>query len=289
MLNRRVTKCGPEKKLLTIIRVKELRFGIIILLILLCLAIFAPIIAPYNPNYEGSDLAVAPGGAHLLGTDGLGRDVFSMILFGLRISLTIGVTAALISGVIGTLLGGLAGYFRGVLDRVLTEVNNIFLIMPVFFLVLVIVSLFGSSVFTVIVVISMTTWVGNARLMRAQAMSFGERTFVQSALAIGETRIQILLRHIIPNGIYPIISNTTMNISAAILLESSLSFIGLGNSNVMSLGQIIYEGQSYLSDAWWISTFPGLAIVFTVIAFFLIGDGLNRVLSPRLRDSYLEV
>src|SRR5699024_3367407 len=135
-------------------------------------------------------------------------------------------------------------------------------------------------------VVGLTMWSSNARLMRAQAMSLRERTFVMSARAIGENRLQILFRYIIPNGIFPIIANTTMNIAIAILIESSLSFLGLGDPNVVSWGHIVSAGQSYLASGWWISTFSGLFIVITVVAFYLVGDGLNRVLSPRLHDNY---
>lgn len=135
------------------------------------------------------------------------------------------------------------------------------------------------------IIIGLTTWAGNARLMRAQAMSLRERTFVRSAVAMGESRMSVMFRHIIPNGIFPIIANTTMNISAAILTESGLSFLGLGDPNVVSWGQIVFDGRSYLTSGWWISTFSGLMIVITVLAFYLIGDGLNKILSPKLRNS----
>ncbi|WP_372663534.1 ABC transporter permease [Cohnella sp.] len=263
----------------------QLKVGVALLTALLLVALLAPLLATHDPYILGDDLAAAPGPAHWLGTDGLGRDVYSMIVYGARTSLLIGVVAALISGIIGTLLGGIAGFYRGMSDKVLTEVNNIFLIMPTFFLILLVVALFGSSMMNVMLIIGLTSWVGNARLMRAQAMSLRERTFVLSSIAVGESRAQILFKHIIPNGIFPIIANTTMNISGAILTEASLSFLGLGDPNVISWGQIVFNGRTYLTSGWWISTFSGLTIVFTVLAFYLIGDGLNRVLSPKLRDN----
>ncbi|MDZ5472318.1 ABC transporter permease [Bacillus sp. 31A1R] len=273
-----------KRKLEIINDIPQLKYGLILLGLLLVIALFAPIIAPYDPYALSNDTVSPPSKSHLLGTDGLGHDMFSMIVYGARTSLVIGVIAALISGLIGTILGGIAGFYGGKADRFLNEITNIFFITPTFFLILIIVALYGSSIINVILVIGLTVWTGNARLMRAQAMSLRERTFVKSAFAIGESKRQVLFKHIIPNGIFPIISNTTMNISAAILIESGLSFLGLGDPNVISWGQIVSDGRSYLTTAWWISTFSGLCIVFTVLAFYLVGDGLNRVLSPKLSN-----
>ncbi|MBB6637899.1 ABC transporter permease [Cohnella thailandensis] len=263
----------------------QLKIGTFLIALLVMVALLAPLLATHDPYVLGDELTAPPGAEHLLGTDGLGRDVYSMLVYGARTSLLIGVVAAVISGVIGTLLGGIAGFYRGSVDRTLTEVNNIFLIMPTFFLILLVVAMFGSSMLNVMLIIGLTSWVGNARLMRAQAMSLRERTFVLGAVAIGESKRQILFKHIIPNGIFPIVANTTMNISGAILTEASLSFLGLGDPNVISWGQIVFNGRSYLTSGWWISTFSGLTIVVTVLAFYMIGDGLNRVLSPKLRNN----
>ena len=159
---------------------------------------------------------------------------------------------------------------------------NVFLMIPSFFLVLIIVAMFGSSMVNVMFVIGLTSWPSNARMMRVQAMSIKERTFVKSAVAMGESKRQILFKYIIPNGLFPVIANTTMGVAKAILTEASLSFLGLGDPNVVSWGQIIYHGKQYMPKGWWISTFAGVAVVFTVLTFFLIGDGLNRVLSPKM-------
>lgn len=267
---------------------KQLKIGCSMLTLLILIAVLAPFIAPYNPNALSDDMVVGPSMKYLLGTDGLGRDILSMIIYGARTSLIVGFTAAMIAGIIGTLLGGFAGYFGGKIDGVLGEMINIFMMMPTFFLILIVVALFGSGLFNVMIVIGLTTWVGNAKLMRAQAMSLRERTFIKAAEAIGESKMSILFKHIIPNGIFPIIANTTMGIAGAILVESSLAFLGLGDPNVISWGQIIQNGKSYLVDGWWISVFSGLIIIFTVITFYLIGDGLNRVLSPKLRNLGIE-
>jgi len=285
-MEKRKTKGTFKRALLKINEINQLKIGIFLLFVLLMVAIFAPLIATHDPYLLVDSLLTPPSFEHFLGTDSLGHDVFSMIIYGARTSIIIGIAAAFIAGVIGTILGGVAGFFGGKVDRVLNEVINISMMMPTFFLILIIVALFGSNMFNLILVVGLTMWSSNARLMRAQAMSLRERTFVMSARAIGENRLQILFRYIIPNGIFPIIANTTMNIAIAILIESSLSFLGLGDPNVVSWGQIVSAGQSYLASGWWISTFSGLFIVITVVAFYLVGDGLNRVLSPRLHDNY---
>jgi peptide/nickel transport system permease protein len=276
---------GLRKLLRDALAVGQLKVGVAFLVLLILVAVLAPLIATHDPFALDNDVLLPPSAEHWLGTDGLGRDVFSMVVHGTRTSLVVGVVAAVIAGIIGTLLGGIAGFYRGGLDRVLTETNNIFLMIPTFFLVLLIVAFFGSSMTNVILVLGLTGWVGNALLMRAQAVSLRERTFVKSAIAVGESRGRILLKHIIPNGIYPIIANTTMNISAAILMESSLSFLGLGDPNIVSWGQIISHGRSYLTSGWWISASAGLAIVVTVFTFYLIGDGLNRLFNPKLQTT----
>ncbi len=261
---------------------QQMMIGLVLLIILILVAIFGPSLAPHNPKYLNDHTLAAPGGDYLLGTDNLGRDVFSMILHSVRTSLIIGFIAAMISGFIGVAVGGIAGFFGGTLDKVLNEIMNIFMMLPTFFLILLVVALFGSSMMNVMIIIGVTSWVSNARLMRAQAISLKERTFVKSAITMGESKWHILLHHIIPNGIFPVIAQTTMNISGAILTEAGLSFLGLGDPNVFSLGQIINNGKMYMPRCWWICTFSGIAIVIIVWTFFLIGDGLNRILSPKM-------
>lgn len=209
-----------------------------------------------------------------------------MIIYGSRTSLTVGIVTAVISAVIGVLVGAFSGYYGGTLDRVVSEVINIFLMLPTFFLILIIVALFGSSMLNVMIVIGLTSWPGNARLMRVQALSLRQRTFVMSAIAVGETKRQIVYRYIIPNGIFPVIANTTMGIGGAILTEAALSFLGLGDPNVISWGQLVYQGKAYLTSGWWVSTFSGLAIVIIVLIFYLIGDGLDGILNPKLKKSH---
>jgi peptide/nickel transport system permease protein len=256
----------------------------ILFIMILLAAILAPIIAPYDPKALLGGILEPPSQAHPLGTDNFGRDLLSRIIHGTRSSLIIGFLAAGISGVIGIVVGAVSGYLGGAADRALTFVISIFDMTPAFFLVLIVIALFGGSIINVVIVVGLTTWTANARLMRAETVSLRDRVFVRSAEVAGEGKWRILLRHVVPNGIYPLVVNTTANISGAILMEASLSFIGLGDANIISWGQIVLEGRSYISTAWWISLFSGLSIVLTAWTFFLIGDGLNRFLTPKLQQ-----
>ena len=262
----------------------QLRVGLVLFALVLLVVLFAPQLAPFDPYDLGDDLLVPPGTAgHLLGTTNMGQDILSMLIYGSRASLAIGIVAAAISGVIGTLVGAVAGFYGGKLDKVISEVINVFLMIPSFFLVLIIVAMFGSSMVNVMFVIGLTSWPSNARMMRVQAMSIKERTFVKSAVAMGESKRQILFKYIIPNGLFPVIANTTMGVAKAILSEASLSFLGLGDPNVISWGQMIFDGKQYLTSGWWMSTFAGLCIMLIVMIFYLIGDGLNYALNPKMK------
>lgn len=261
---------------------RQLRAGVLGIVALLLIIVFAPLIATHDPHsFEGLRL-MAPGEeGHFLGTNHLGQDVHSMLVYGVGTSLKVAVISAFISGALGVIIGGIGGYLGGKVDLVISEIINIFLMVPTFFLILLIISLFGNSIVNVMVVIGLTTWPGNAKLMRAQALSLRERTFVKSAIAMGETKTQILFKYILPNGIFPVVANTTRGMAGAILTEASLSFLGLGDPNIISWGQMIYQGKSYITSAWWISLFPGIAVIITVIFFYMLGDGLNHVLNPK--------
>lgn len=262
---------------------RALKGGLILLAILILIAVLAPFLEPYGAKKLSDDVLMAPCQAHWLGTDDLGRDVYSMLIEGSRVSLTVGIIAAMITAVIGVIFGAVAGYFGGAADKIMNEIINIFMMLPTFFLVLIIVALFGSSMLNVMIVIGLTSWPSNTRLMRAQAMSLRERTFVRSAEAIGESRFSIIFRYIIPNGIFPVIANTTMNIGGAILTEASLSFLGLGDPNVVSWGQMINQGRGYIVNGWWVAAFAGLAILLIVLIFYLIGDGITAQMNPKTR------
>ena len=261
---------------------RQLLAGMIGIVILLALVILAPVVASENPHHYGKDILNSLGqNGHLLGTNHMGQDIYSMIIYGVRTSLRVAVISALISGVLGVLIGGVAGFFGGKVDTFVSELINVFMMLPSFFLILLIIALCGNSITNVMVVIGITTWPSNAKLMRAQALSLRQRTFVKSAEAMGETKLQILFKYILPNGIFPVIANTTMGMSNAILTEAGLSFLGLGDPSIISWGQMIYTGKQYITSAWWISAFAGIAIVITVLVFYLLGDGLNHVLNPK--------
>lgn len=278
-----------NKKIASLARMKEafrhdwqFRAGVIGVIILLILVIIAPILATHDPYEFGADNLVSPGVlGHLLGTNHMGQDVYSMIVFGIRTSLKVALISALISGILGILIGGVAGYFGGKVDLVISEIINAFLMVPTFFLIMLIVALFGNSITNVMIVIGITSWPSNAKLMRAQALSLRERTFVKGAIAMGETKMQILFKYILPNGLFPVVANTTRGMAGAILTEASLSFLGLGDPNIISWGQMIYAGKSYITTGWWVSAFAGIATIVTVIIFYLLGDGLNHVLNPK--------
>ena len=265
-------------------RNKRLVLGLVMLALLAIVAAAAPALAPRDPGAISSDMVAPPSAQHPLGTAGLGRDVLSILIYGSRSSLMVGVTAALIAAVVGTLIGVVAGYFGGKADALIGEFINAFMMMPTFFLILIVIALFGSGMGKVMVVIGLTSWTGNAKIMRAQAMSLRARTFVLAAEAVGESRLRIMFTHIIPNGIFPIVANTAMGVCAAIMTESSLSFLGLGDPNIVSWGQLIFDGKAYITSGWWMCVFGGLAIVYTVIAFFMIGEGLNLLMNPKLRN-----
>jgi peptide/nickel transport system permease protein len=258
--------------------------GLGILVLVALAAIFAPAIAPHGPFELGGPRLAAPGtDGYLLGTDHLGRDILAQIVYGARVSLTIGLVAASISLLVGVLIGSIAGYCGGWVDIVLSRITDMFLIIPAFFLIIVVVATLGSGIVYVMIVIGLTAWPTSARLMRSQALSLRERTFVQALQALGESGPRILIRHIIPNGIQPLIANASLDIAAAILIEAGLSFIGLGDPNKATWGRMIFDGRTTITTAWWASVFPGVAIIVTVLGFYLVGDGLSYVLNPRSR------
>lgn len=265
-------------------RNKRLCLGLVMLALLVLVAAAAPALAPRDPGAISADMVVRPGTQYPLGTDGLGRDVLSILIYGSRSSLMVGITAALIAAVVGTMIGVVAGYFGGKVDALIGEFINAFMMMPTFFLILIVIALFGSGMSKVMVVIGLTSWTGNAKIMRAQAMSLRSRTFVLAAEAVGESRLRVMFTHIIPNGIFPVVANTAMGVCAAIMTESSLSFLGLGDPNIVSWGQLIFDGKAYITSGWWMCVFGGCAIVYTVIAFFMIGEGLNVWMNPKLRS-----
>lgn len=253
-----------------------------ILFLLYAMAIFAPFIAPYH--YDEMDLEAIlqpPGPKHLFGTDRIGGDVFSRVVWGSRISLSVGFVAAGVAIVLGTVIGATAGYFGGVVDDVLMRFTEIVSAFPVMFLLLTIIAIIPRSIFNIMLVIGFTSWPGLARMVRGQFLSLREQDYIEAARSIGAKDSRIVFVHILLNTMAPIIVNTTLRIGGAILTESGLSFLGLGIISPPSWGTILNAGRPLLRRAPWITTFPGLFIFITVLAFNFVGDGLRDALDPR--------
>jgi len=258
--------------------------GLGLLALCLVVAVFAPVLSGYDPKDFSEDRYLPPGSpGHLLGTDNFGRDLLSRIIWGTRVAFLVGVCSAGISALLGIVIGAVPGYFGGVVDDLICRFIDIFLMIPVFFLLILATSIFGSNIYFVMFAIGITTWPANARIMRSQVLTLKSRPYVKASIAAGAGVGRVLLRHIIPNGVYPVIANTALQMGSAILTEAGLSFLGLGDPNVISWGQMIQIGQRYMNVAWWMVVFPGLALLLLVAAFNLCGDGLNYALNPRLQ------
>lgn len=257
--------------------------GLSIILLLVIIAILAPFISPYNPIEQIlSERLQPPSRLHPLGTDDLGRDVLSRVIYGSRISLSVGVIAVGISITIGVLLGLVSGYFGGIIDSVLMRVVDIVLCFPTFFLILMVISFIEPSIYNIMVVIGLTGWPSVTRLVRSECLSLREREFILAAKGLKLKTSRILFTHLLPNVIAPIVVTATLSIGSAILIESGLSFLGLGvQPPTPSWGNILTSGKDYIHIAWWLSVFPGLAILIVVLAFNLLGEGLRDILDPR--------
>ena len=260
-------------------------FGGIVILILALTAVFAPVIARHDPTeIDIKSALLGPSGEHILGTDQLGRDVFSRIVYGSRISLSIGLVAVGIAAVIGVTLGSLAGYFGGRTDSLIMRFVDVMLCFPSFFLILSVIAIVGPNIYNIMIIIGLTSWMGMARLIRAEILSLKEREFVLAARALGVSHLKIILRHLIPNGIGPVLVSFVLGVAAAVLIETGLSFLGLGvQPPTPSWGNILMEGRATLGVAWWLIFFPGFIILITVLGFNLLGEGLKDILNPKLR------
>lgn len=273
-----------------LIRNSRARIGLFLLFVLYSIALLAPLIAPFDPTAQANVLQVrflppSLETGYLFGTDGFGRDLLSRMIYGARISLSIGFVAVLIAAVIGTVLGILAGYFGGRVDTVIMRIVDLMLGFPRLFLILIVIAFVGPSILWVILVLGFTGWMGVARLVRGEVLSLKEREFILAAKALGVNTPRILIKHLLPNTLAPIIVFVTLTIGNVILIEAGLSFLGLGvQPPTPSWGNIIDLGRENLLDAWWISTFPGLAIVITVLSFNVVGDALRDALDPKLRE-----
>ncbi|HSB79400.1 MAG TPA: oligopeptide ABC transporter permease [Candidatus Methylomirabilis sp.] len=259
--------------------------GVVVLLLTLA-ALLAPMIAPYDPGaYDVRQILLPPSSAHWLGTDQIGRDVLSRMLYGARISMAVGFVSVGIAVVVGTLIGTLAAYYGGRVDELLMRFVDLMLNFPRLFLLLTLIALLRPSIWIIMAVIGLTGWMGLARLVRSEILSLKEREFVVSAQALGARDRRVMFRHILPNALVPLLVSATLGVAGAILAESGLSFLGLGvQPPTPSWGNILIDGKANIEIAWWLSIFPGMAILVTVLAYNLLGEGLRDALDPRLRQ-----
>lgn len=271
----------------TMIRQNKLAaFSAVVIALIILAAVFAPLAAPYNPYAQTlTDRLQAPGGVHLLGTDELGRDVFSRIIYGARISLLVGLVPTVISMAAGTALGLLAGFYGGKVDFAIMRLADVMLAFPSLLLAMVITYTVGGGMVSIFAALILVNWAGTARIVRAQTLSLKEAEYVEAARSIGVKKWRIMLRHILPNCLPSLIVLFTLNIPAAILTESSLSFLGAGlEPPSTSWGLAVVRGKKYLFSEPWLSIAPSVAIMIIVMAFNFLGDGLRDVLDPYLKE-----
>ena len=254
--------------------------------ILFVVAIFANYLSPYPPDaIHTNEILLAPSWKHLMGTDVLGRDVLSRVIHGAWVSLSVGFVAVGISTLIGVIFGAVAGFYGGVVDRVIMRFVDIMLCFPTFFLILAVIAFLQPSIWNIMIVIGATSWMGVTRLVRAEFLSLRERDFVLAAISQGASDLRIIFFHILPNAMAPVLVAATLGVAAAVLVESSLSFLGLGvQPPNPSWGNMLTEGKDNIEIAWWLSLYPGLAIFITVVAYNLLGEGIRDILDPRLRS-----
>jgi len=257
--------------------------GFIIILLVFLLAMLAPLIAPYDPDYINvKAILLEPSMQHWMGTDGLGRDVLSRMLHGGRISLLVGLVAVGISTAVGILLGAVAGFYRGWIDTFIMRLVDVMLSIPSFFLILAVIAFLTPSIINIMIVIGLTSWMGVTRLVRAEFLSLSEREFVTASRTLGAKNVRLIFTHLLPNSLTPIIVSAVLGVAGAVLMESGLSFLGLGvQAPQAAWGNILTDGKEYIQFAWWLSLFPGLAILITVLGYNLLGEGLRDALDPR--------
>lgn len=267
-------------------RNKRAMFGLVFIVILIIVAVFADLIAPFKMTQQNLANALAkPSFSHWMGTDDLGRDVFSRVLFGARISLTIGLSAVLIALSVGGVLGLIAGYFGGKFDSAIMRLSDVLLSIPSILLAIAIVASFGSSLPNLILAIGISSIPVYARVVRSAVLSIREKQFLEASSALGVSDFKIIVRHIIPNILSPVIVQATMGVASAILSAAGLGFIGLGiEASVAEWGTMLNYGRQYIRTDAYLTLFPGLAIMLTILSFNLLGDGIRDALDPKLRD-----
>ena len=269
-----------------VVRNRRGLLGGIVVAVMLAAGLLAPAVAPYSYSTQSLlQRLKPPTAAHWLGTDGFGRDILTRVIWGARVSLEIGFLATGLAIVVGTAVGGAAGYFGGAVDTGIMRVADVFMSVPALFLILVVVALFGASLLNTALVVGLVTWAPVARIVRGECLTLRARDFVEAARALGASHGRILARHVLVNATPAIIVQGTLLLGQTILIESGLSYLGLGvQPPTPSWGNMVVEGRQFLASAWWVSTFPGLAIFATVLGFNLFGDGLRDALDPALRS-----
>ncbi|MCL5771904.1 MAG: ABC transporter permease [Actinobacteria bacterium] len=268
-----------------LVRNKLAMIGLAIVIIMAIIAVFAPLIAPYDPNARIKEVSQkGPSMQHWFGTDILGRDIFSRVLYGTRISMLVGVVAVAISLAIGLFLGALSGFFGGISDAVIMRIADIFFAFPYILGAIAIMTVLGPGVLNVFIAIGILGWSSVARLFRSSILSIKEKEYIEAARALGASNSRIIIKHILPNSFAPIVVYSTMNVGTAIIVEAALSFLGLGvQPPTPSWGKMLSESLNYINTAPWLMFFPGLAILITVLGFVLLGDGLRDALDPKLK------
>jgi peptide/nickel transport system permease protein len=260
--------------------------GAVLVLFVFLISFLAPVISPYDPaNIDIGEMLQAPSAEHWFGTDPLGRDILSRMIWGAQISLKVGFVSVGISLMIGVLLGALAGFYGGWVERSIMRFVDVMLCFPSFFLILAVIAFLEPSIWNIMIVIGLTSWMGVARLVRAEILSLREREFILAVRAQGANDLRIIFFHLLPNSLAPILVAATLGIAGAILTESALSFLGIGvQPPTPSWGNILMAGKDNIMIAWWISVFPGLAILLTVLSYNLLGEGIRDIIDPRLRQ-----
>jgi peptide/nickel transport system permease protein len=261
--------------------------AILVLVIVVVAAMLAPVISPFDHTAQSLlDRLTRPSGTHWLGTDGLGRDVLSRLIWGSRVSLLVGVGAALLTVLIGAIVGGVAGFVGGTVDQVAMRITDVFMSIPPVLLILLVVTIFGGGIGLTIITIGLVMWPGTARLIRGEFLRIRRLEFVEAARVTGASPVRTMGRHMLPNAAAPLIVQTSLLTAESILIESGLSFLGLGvQPPTPSWGNMLFEGRRFMEVAWWISTWPGVAIFVTVLSLNLAGDLLRDIVDPRTRTS----
>lgn len=267
-------------------RNKLAMLGLAIVLFLILMAIFAPLLAPYDPIMRiKEDSSLAPSGTHLFGTDLLGRDIFSRVIYGSRISIEVGIVAVGISVILGLFFGALAGYFGRWPDAIIMRVADIFFAFPYILGAIAIMTILGSGIVNIFIAIGVLGWAYFARVFRGSILSIKNKEYIEAARALGASNTRIITKHIFPNAIAPIIVLATMNVGTAIIVEAALSFLGIGvQPPTPAWGKMLSEALDFIDIAPWMMLFPGLAIVFTVLGFVLLGDGLRDAFDPKMKN-----